>query len=249
MKTYFYYGSIRKSIIQFLDIFNDIKIAKRDADGNIDEYINVPIKYAPKQKFYTWLYHRSHEKRFPMIGVELTELNFGQERMSGKHERVKISKDTSRWLTHKMIIPYDLSFNVHIATNYMHEMDQINEQILPFFSDFVYSKVSIDEIDVSWDMMVKLTAASIDQDANIAEDEMRTITWIHSYTVNTFLLRPTKSINLIKKVVNKIYTNEDKWNSRNTTTDMPSGIGGQDEEILVIGWLKDDQIMSRYEIF
>lgn len=249
MKNYFYYGSIRKSIIQFLDIFNDLKIAKRDSDGNITKYVDVPLKYSPKQKFFSWLYQRSHEKRYPIIGVELSEISYDQDRMSGRHDRVKISRSNNEWLTHKMIIPYNLSFNVHIATNYMHEMDQINEQVLPFFSDFVYTTVSIDDLSVGWDMMVKLTGASIDQDPNIDETELRSVNWVHSYTANTFLVKPPASIDVVKKVVNKIYSNEETWDARDFVNDAPSGVGRQDEEVLVIGWLEDDEIMSKFEIY
>ena len=52
MENYFYFSSLRKTILQFLDMFNNINIAKYDSDGTIIKYVKVPIKLAPKQKFY-----------------------------------------------------------------------------------------------------------------------------------------------------------------------------------------------------
>lgn len=52
MDQQFYYKTLRKTILAFLDLFNDIWIAKYDSKGNIVDQIQVPIKFAPKQKFY-----------------------------------------------------------------------------------------------------------------------------------------------------------------------------------------------------
>jgi hypothetical protein len=50
MRNFFYFGTIRKTIIQFLDIFKDLKIAKYDENGDIIKYVEVPVKFMPKQK-------------------------------------------------------------------------------------------------------------------------------------------------------------------------------------------------------
>jgi hypothetical protein len=57
----------------------------------------------------------------------------------------------------------------------MSEMDQITEQILPFFKPNVVSSVKLDGIDLSWDMDVIMEGASIDQDVNIDIAELRKI--------------------------------------------------------------------------
>lgn len=249
MKTYFYYGAIRKSIIKFLDIFNDIKVAKYDSNGSITKYIDVPLKYSPKQKYYTWAYNRTHEKRYPSMGAELTSVEFSADRISGKYETVIQSESDSGFVANKMAVPYDLTFNLYITTEYMHEMDQINEQLMPFFADYVFTKVSVDDIDLSWDMRVSLESATIDQDVNIPEDDYRNLNWVYSFRANTYLLKPTSEIGKVKKVINKIYTLEDNFNAR-TNTEMPSGAAPADEEIVVIGYKDEDgTILARYEIF
>lgn len=52
MRQYYFFKTLRKAIIQFLDMFNDMEIAKYNDDGEITKYVKVPLKLASKQKFY-----------------------------------------------------------------------------------------------------------------------------------------------------------------------------------------------------
>ena len=49
-RQFFYYGSIRSSIIKFLSIFDDMQIAKFNTDGSVDKYVDVMLKFMPKKK-------------------------------------------------------------------------------------------------------------------------------------------------------------------------------------------------------
>lgn len=49
--NHYYYETIRKTVLQFLNIFSDIKIARYDNDtGNILKYIKLPVSFSPKSK-------------------------------------------------------------------------------------------------------------------------------------------------------------------------------------------------------
>lgn len=247
-RQFFYHGSIRKSIIKFLSIFDDLKIAKYNSDGNITKYVDVPIKFMPKKKFYSWLYLRTHEKRYPMMGVELTSVEYDPNRASGQQEYIKVSTGDSSITRAPSPTPYNLGFTLSVATEFQNEMDQISEQLMPFFSPFVYTKVKIDELDISWDMQVIFQGANIDTETTIDEDNQRNILWTYNFIAKTYLVKPTASIDLIKKVVNKFYLSDESWAKR-TDTEMPSGQGFEDEELLVIGWKEDDEILSRFMVF
>jgi len=43
---------MKQTTLQFLDLFNNIKIAKYNSMGSITSYVNVPLKLSGKQKFY-----------------------------------------------------------------------------------------------------------------------------------------------------------------------------------------------------
>ena len=49
--TYYYHEIIRKTIISFGTLFNDIHIRHTDGDGNSVSDMKVPLAYGPVQKF------------------------------------------------------------------------------------------------------------------------------------------------------------------------------------------------------
>ena len=48
---YFYHQHIRKAIIAFGTLFNNIQLRRSDENGDVLQSIFVPLSYAPKQKF------------------------------------------------------------------------------------------------------------------------------------------------------------------------------------------------------
>lgn len=51
MLEHFYHGTIRKVVVGFASLFNNIYLHRNDQSGNEMERIRVPIAYGPQQKF------------------------------------------------------------------------------------------------------------------------------------------------------------------------------------------------------
>ena len=51
----FYHESIRKVVVAFGSLFDEIAVQRRDSSGNVSKRILVPIMYAPKEKFVQML--------------------------------------------------------------------------------------------------------------------------------------------------------------------------------------------------
>ena len=49
--TYFYHEILRKTIVSFGTLFNNIQIKHKEQDGTNFSIITVPIAYGPVQKF------------------------------------------------------------------------------------------------------------------------------------------------------------------------------------------------------
>jgi hypothetical protein len=90
-------------------------------------------------------------------------------------------------------------------------MDQIVEQILPYFSPYVVNNIKVDELDLDWDVNINFDGLQINQDIDI--NDYRNNEWTLNFTVQTYLLKPylESEGKLIKKVVNKIYTSKEAW--------------------------------------
>ena len=83
----FYWGTIRKSIVAFGNMFNNITIDRRDVNGNVTQIQKVPLSYSPKQKFLTKIRQlpdidtQNIQILFPRMGFELVKLE-----LNNKHE-------------------------------------------------------------------------------------------------------------------------------------------------------------------
>ena len=51
MFAQFYNEALRKLVIGFGSLFNDIRVVRKNADGTTKETIRVPLSYGPKEKF------------------------------------------------------------------------------------------------------------------------------------------------------------------------------------------------------
>ena len=49
----FYHSHIRKAVIAFGTIFNNINIERKDSTGAVAQTLRVPLAYSTKQKFLT----------------------------------------------------------------------------------------------------------------------------------------------------------------------------------------------------
>ena len=52
IKNKFMFDTLRRSTVQFMNIFNNIQVYKYNDKGEITRTIQVPLKLASKQKFY-----------------------------------------------------------------------------------------------------------------------------------------------------------------------------------------------------
>ena len=88
MLDYYYHGTIRKVVVAFASMFNDIYVSRKDANGNEIERFKVPIAYGPKQKFLGRLDRMGTdlearvklESYLPRLSFEITNLQYDSSR-------------------------------------------------------------------------------------------------------------------------------------------------------------------------
>jgi len=85
---YFYHQHIRKAIIAFGTLFNNIQLRRSDENGDVLQSIFVPLSYAPKQKFIDRIREAPDLEpgratfaiTLPRIGFEITSFNYDASR-------------------------------------------------------------------------------------------------------------------------------------------------------------------------
>lgn len=253
MKTYYYYRALRKIIVQFLDIFNDIQVARYDSEGNITDTFDVPLKFAPKSKAWYWIYEKKSDEMLPMISCEITSIEYATERQGNRHRNVIVSRSLDDDTIRKFLnpIPYNINFQLNLWSKYMIDIDQILEQILPYFGPYIFMRTSIDQLDLSFDAKVMLNSVSPDLNSEYTDEERRIVRWMLDFTVQTYLFKPiSDDPSIIKKIITKYYTNEDMWNEhRFTETEFTSGAEYASVASLHtgLGYDEDANILYKYE--
>ena len=91
---YFYNESLRKTIIAFGSLFNDIAITRKDSSGATVQTMKVPLAYGPRQKFLVRLAEdpdltKAVAVTLPRIGFEIQNLEYDSGRKLSRVQKFK----------------------------------------------------------------------------------------------------------------------------------------------------------------
>ncbi len=230
MTQHFFFNIMRKTIVQTLDIFNNIKIAKYNSTGEIDKFIKIPLTFAPKTK--QWYFQQNkrnsdglniHDQVFPKMAMNLIGMEFDQQRMVNNLQKVIIKHESNSLTEHLVPIPYDYQFELQVAAEYMIDITQIMEQILPWFNPFVFIRIQIPELAIesghdltdmnehgseALDLKVIYTGSAPEAPVDIDMTDVRLLRWNLTFEVKGYLFQPIKQEPYIKKIIHDVYTNE-----------------------------------------
>ncbi len=219
----FYWGTIRKAIIAFGNMFNNIHIDRRDDNGNIVQTLKIPLAYAPRQKFIARIQARpvAEEQNFqvilPRMGFEMIGIDYDPSRkISLVQQNRNLSSSTSTLNTQYAPTPYNLIVNLYIYAKNQDDGLQIVEQILPYFNpDFNLTINSIPALNIKNDLPILLNSLSYDDQYEGDFSQRRAIIWTLSFIIKLNFFGPINKQGMIKKTI--VSTYNDKELSNKTT--------------------------------
>jgi T4-like virus Myoviridae tail sheath stabiliser len=146
MFTHFKNDSIRKLVVAFGSLFNNIQLEQTNESGN-SRLFTVPLTYGPKEKFIKRLTEPSSisdktriEISLPRMSFELLQMAYDPIRKFNKTNKTLSPQNASEAASAYAEVPYNFAFGVNVYTRNLEENLQIIEQILPYFSpEFVVS--------------------------------------------------------------------------------------------------------------
>ena len=204
---YYYHEILRKTIISFGTIFNDIHIRHRDGAGKETSDMRVPLAYGPMQKFLARLeqqadLNRATQITLPRMSFETTNIAYDATRKGGITQTFKAS-DGSKLRKVFMPVPYNIGFELNILVKLNDDALQIVEQILPYFQPSF--NVTIDLVNVigeKRDVPIVLDNISFQDDYEGDFATRRALIYTLNFTAKTYLFGPVSdsSEGLIKKV-------------------------------------------------
>ena len=229
----FYHETLRKCIIGFGTLFNDIHIIRKDSSGNTIQSMKVPLAYGAKQKFLSRLTEdpsltKTVAITLPRIGFEIGQIAYDSTRKLNKIQKVKKAGSAGNKVdTQYMPVPYNINFELFAMSKNSDDALQIVEQILPYFQpDYTITINDIVQMSSKRDVPIVLTGISYED--NYAGDwaERRAIIYTMSFTAKCYLYGPVISGQVITKVQVDEYTDSStaapKREQRLTVTPSPA---------------------------
>jgi hypothetical protein len=225
----YYHGTIRKYIIAFGNLFNDIVIARLNTAGVRIQAIEVPIAYGPKEK---WLVRLKQDPNLeqnvgitlPRIGFEIVSLNYApQRKLASTLQNAHLkNSDLNKLNSQYTPVPYDLNILLSIFVKNADDGAQILEQILPYFRpEFTTNIRLIPEMNVVVDTPVVLQDVSIEDTYEGDFDTRRALVYNLNFNMKAYIYGPVFSQGIIKRAITNLFD------------DLPADAGNKVEKITV----------------
>jgi len=239
--TYFYHEIIKKVVIGFGTLFNEIYIRHDDADGTSISNIKVPLAYGPRQKFLARIEQQPELNKpvqitLPRMSFEMVSLQYDTTRKTGVTQSFKALDDGGQIKKVFLPVPYNIGFELNILTKLNEDALQIVEQILPFFQPGFNITINlIDSIGEKKDIPIILDNISFQDDYEGDFSTRRVLIYTLNFTAKTYLFGPisSKTDEIIRKVQVDSYSSSDvataKREVRYTVTPDPINVEPPDD--------------------
>lgn len=202
------HDSLRKYIIVFGTVFNDIYINRLSNTGEVLQTLKVPLTYGPKDKVLSRL--EQNPKMDNQVGIILPRISFEMTTMEYDPTRKlntlnKLTKQSTTAGADDEVkyqyqpVPYDMQFEMNILVKNAEDGTRIVEQIVPYFTpDFTVSVNIVPEVDSSRDIPIILNSISSRDEYEGSFEQRRALIWTLNFTMKGWLYGPTKKSKLIK---------------------------------------------------
>ena len=213
-----YHELIRKTVVAFGTLFNDLYVYRKNSSGKTIQKMKVPLAYGPKQKFLVRIEQDSARSAdnvattaltLPRIGFEMTTLQYDPGRKLNRIQKFKKVKGAdSKSLQHTyMPVPYNVGFSLFAMAKNSEDALQIVEQILPTFQpDYTVTLNVMPTLDIVRDVPIVLNDVSYEDTYEGNFTERRVIMYTLNFTAKIYLYGPVQNQKIIKRVQVDQYT-------------------------------------------
>jgi hypothetical protein len=203
----FYWGTIRKSIVAFGNMFNNITVEHKDSLGTVIESIRVPLSYSPKQKFLTKIRQQPNidtqniQIVLPRMGFEMVSLDYDPNRKISPIQQSRTIDSSTTANSQYAPTPYNLNMLLYIYAKNQDDGLQIIEQILPYFNpDYNLTIKAIPDLDIKNDLPILLNSIGFQDDYEGDMTTRRSVIWSLNFIMKLNFYGPVNRQGFITKV-------------------------------------------------
>ena len=231
--AHFYNRTIRKIVVGFGTMFNDILLTRYSKDGaTAHEITKVPLNYGAKEKYLVRI--NSDPSLTKSIATTVPRMSFNLDGLSYDSSRKQQTTmqnfgfSSGSFKTQYAPIPYNFDFSLSIYVRNTEDGTQILEQILPFFTpDFTITMDFIASMDQKYDMPVILNSVTPEVDYEGDFMNTRLIIWNLSFTAKAYIWPPVKAPTgkMITQANVNIYTDSTNLDAQKVYVNFATGKG------------------------
>lgn len=228
MLTPYYRGTLKAIQIALSDMWNDVKVAKRDADGNFVEWVPVPLTDQIAEKFHLDRIENNyfdsngnqHGKKYylkvPRMNLLFNGAVPSSERSAASNQWRYFNiteQNLAASISSYQPTPWDIAFTLTILSDSMDYLAQILEgHVFPYFNPSLTLRIKeIPGYNIERDLIVTLDGVSPEFSETLGDGESRVCNATLNLTVRAWFYRP--------EVVSKtIYQINSSYNFSNANT-------------------------------
>jgi T4-like virus Myoviridae tail sheath stabiliser len=208
----FYHETIRRYVIVFGTMFNDMVVWRRDNAGNIVKRIKVPIAYGPRAKFLSRIQQDPNLTKpdaisLPRMSFQITGYNYDASRKLSTANQIKTPADSDRKNSSVYNpVPWNIDFDLSIYVLNAEDGTMLIEQILPYFTpEWTNTIKLVDDLDLRMDVPVVLNTITTEDTYEDAYENRRTIIHTLNFTMKGYVFGPVKDKNIINTATTRAF--------------------------------------------
>lgn len=208
----YYHETIRRYVIVFGTMFNDMVVWRRNTGGTIVKRIKVPIAYGPRAKFLSRIQQDPNLSKgdaisLPRMSFQITGYNYDTTRKLSTVGQIKVpaTSDTKASSIYNPV-PWNIDFELSIYVLNAEDGTMLLEQILPYFTpEWTNTIKLLDDLDLRMDVPVVLNTINTEDTYEDAYENRRTIIHTLNFTMKGYMFGPVKDKNIINTASTRMF--------------------------------------------
>jgi hypothetical protein len=197
--------SIRKLVVAFGSLFDEIYVIRKNNTTNVEEKYKVPITFSSKEKFLRRLESTSSisegvktQINLPYISFDIGGIAYDSNRKRNKLRVASTSEtneETGETTTYKTFAetPVSIGLNLFFYTRNLDELFQIIEQVTAYFNPEFNIRLNFNEIHKNINVPISMRDVRISDDHEGALNSRRTIIGTINFVASSYLFGEIKS--------------------------------------------------------
>jgi hypothetical protein len=213
MANVYYDRVIRKLVIGFGNLFDNITLVRYNPNNSEAERFIVPIAYAAKEIYVQRLegdpnLDKKVQMTLPRMSFEMNGLSYDASRKQSTNLKNFNVVSGPQVISQYVPVPYNFDFNLNIYVRNIEDGTQIIEHILPFFTpDYTIKLNLIPEMGIIKEIPIILNNVNseVTYEGN-RDSDTRMVIWTLNFTIKGFIFGASSPpVGLIKTSITNIY--------------------------------------------